>query len=54
VQTIRGWSYTVKTHIFGVSHSVVDGVWRVEFLLDDTEIEQSGAFSSGFDSGYDV
>ena len=54
VATLPGWSYTVKTQIFGIAHSVNAETWRVSFLLDDTEIEAIGAFASGFDAGFDV
>lgn len=52
VNTIHGWSYAVKTQIYGIAHVVTPSVWRVEFTLDDTEIETQGPFSSGFDDGY--
>jgi hypothetical protein len=54
VRTIYGWSYTLKTQIFGIAHSVTPEEWLVSLILDDSEIEDKGAFSSGFSDGYDV
>jgi hypothetical protein len=54
VNTIFGWSYTVLTQVFGISHFVTPEEWRVEYLLDDTEFEVQGAFSTGFSDAYDV
>lgn len=54
VDTIFGWSYTVPTQIFGISHDVTPDTWQVHFLLDDTEVQLQGAFTTGFSDGYDV
>jgi len=54
VQTIHGWSYTVLTQIFGISHSVNASMWTTSFLLDDTEVVQQGAYTTGYSDGYDV
>jgi hypothetical protein len=40
--------------VFGISHFVTPEEWRVEYLLDDTEFEVQGAFSTGFSDAYDV
>jgi hypothetical protein len=54
INTLYGWSYTIKAQIFGISHEVTPETWRVSFLLDDTEIAQVGAYASGYSDGYDV
>lgn len=51
---LSGWSYALKTQIFGIEHTITPGRWRVGFLVDDTEIETRGAFSAGFSDGFDV
>lgn len=51
---LSGWSYVLKTQVFGIEHQVSPERWRVSFLLDDTEVEARGGFSDGFSDGYDV
>jgi hypothetical protein len=51
---LSGWSYVLKTQIFGIEHTVTPGRWRVGFLVDDTEIETRGPFSDGFSDGFNV
>ena len=54
IPTIRGWSYTTKSQLFGISHRVDPERWRVAFTIDDTEIADQGGYSSGFSAAFDV
>ena len=53
VTTIFGWSYTIVSQIFGVSHRVSDDRWFVVYRLDDTLFDgEFSAFSDGFSDGF--
>jgi len=53
VTTIFGWSYTIVSQIFGVSHRVSDDRWFVVYRLDDTLFDgEFSAFSDAFSDAF--
>ena len=54
VATMHGWSYALKTQVSGVSHTVTPSRWETRFVVDDTNVQSAGAYSSAYSDAYDI